>query len=560
MEVFTSDRYIPPMTDSTEQDDVQCDPAVDPLEVRDDLEVPQVDARRPSSRTQAHSQNVQQNQSFEKSDGTRSAMADEEENTLHSNTAEAPTATDSNSQSDSIATPKNIVDVPSTDDYSSPRSGINTNSCASPIDQTLHKIDEVSRTSPKLSLTPDSDHLQPSQNDHLPQTYLHNDEDNIGSDSSQDSSHPNNSPSTQQFHQEKRDISIEPDAQTLISNSLSALASDSLSSNNNNNISNQISLGVSSQHVPSIGLQQHPVTPSSSMSSSMMPSASSTPIPGINNEINDYCNDNLRPSGTTNILHNIDHIQENGHGSSELQNSQSRPNSVYDFDSTSNSEMSMVNMNNSMMLASQQHHLQQQPPHQSHSLQHNPQQLRQMQMNEQHTSKEVFGLNSLDRCDSFAPKRDILSHLGSMNHMQSHSLDQGNSMSAMSGNDSLNQSYDSSLSVSSSEFPNTASCYDPVLLRRARGRPRGTKNGAGMGRSRNSFGGRGSYKFGVPDDRTCTAYDLRHIPDPFGTARRGRPRSRFIVDLGEQNHEAWTKARIDLNVSDAELTTLLLSL
>ncbi|KAA0186952.1 hypothetical protein HAZT_HAZT006236 [Hyalella azteca] len=89
--------------------------------------------------------------------------------------------------------------------------------------------------------------------------------------------------------------------------------------------------------------------------------------------------------------------------------------------------------------------------------------------------------------------------------------------------------------------------------------PRGSKNGTGMGRGKSSYG-RGSFRFNSADDRPCSAYDLRHIPDPFGTARRGRPRSRFIVDLGEQNHEAWTKARLDLNVSDAELTTLLLSL
>lgn len=94
-----------------------------------------------------------------------------------------------------------------------------------------------------------------------------------------------------------------------------------------------------------------------------------------------------------------------------------------------------------------------------------------------------------------------------------------------------------------------------VVPRRGRGRPRGSKNRVdGRGR------GRGLKFRQFNEDRTCTAYDLRNIPDPFACQRRGRPRSRFIVDLGEQNHEAWTKSKEDLNISDAELTTLLLSL
>ncbi|KAK4317132.1 hypothetical protein Pmani_011766 [Petrolisthes manimaculis] len=94
-----------------------------------------------------------------------------------------------------------------------------------------------------------------------------------------------------------------------------------------------------------------------------------------------------------------------------------------------------------------------------------------------------------------------------------------------------------------------------VVPRRGRGRPRGSKNRVdGRGR------GRGLKFRQFNEDRTCTAYDLRNIPDPFNCQRRGRPRSRFIVDLGEQNHEAWTKSKEDLNISDAELTTLLLSL
>ncbi|XP_069190986.1 uncharacterized protein [Procambarus clarkii] len=93
------------------------------------------------------------------------------------------------------------------------------------------------------------------------------------------------------------------------------------------------------------------------------------------------------------------------------------------------------------------------------------------------------------------------------------------------------------------------------IPRRGRGRPRGSKNRVdGRGR------GRGLKFRRLSEDRTCTAYDLRNIPDPFANQRRGRPRSRFIVDLGEQNHEAWTKSKEELNISDAELTTLLLSL
>lgn len=91
--------------------------------------------------------------------------------------------------------------------------------------------------------------------------------------------------------------------------------------------------------------------------------------------------------------------------------------------------------------------------------------------------------------------------------------------------------------------------------RRGRGRPRGSKNRTdGRGRGR-------GYKYSrMSEERSGSSYDLRHIPDPFSSQRRGRPRSRFIVDLGEQNHEVWTKSKEELNISDAELTTLLLSL
>lgn len=90
--------------------------------------------------------------------------------------------------------------------------------------------------------------------------------------------------------------------------------------------------------------------------------------------------------------------------------------------------------------------------------------------------------------------------------------------------------------------------------RRGRGRPRGSKNRVdGRGRGR-GYNGR------LTDDRSGSSYDLRNLPDPFNSQRRGRPRSRFIVDLGEQNHEVWTKSKEELNISDAELTTLLLSL
>ncbi|CAL4105985.1 unnamed protein product, partial [Meganyctiphanes norvegica] len=118
--------------------------------------------------------------------------------------------------------------------------------------------------------------------------------------------------------------------------------------------------------------------------------------------------------------------------------------------------------------------------------------------------------------------------------------------------DLANESYDDSeYPITDSNFPDGTE-----IPRRGRGRPRGSKNrsdGSGRGRGR-------GFKFRrLSEDRTCTAYDLRNIPDPFNCQRRGRPRSRFIVDLGEQNHEAWTKAKEELNISDAELTTLLLS-
>ncbi|XP_076054009.1 uncharacterized protein LOC143032817 isoform X2 [Oratosquilla oratoria] len=115
-----------------------------------------------------------------------------------------------------------------------------------------------------------------------------------------------------------------------------------------------------------------------------------------------------------------------------------------------------------------------------------------------------------------------------------------------------NDNYDDS-------FPNTENSFDDEIVpRKGRGRPRGSKNGMGIGRGRGR--GRGMKFTKIGDDRTATTYDLRNIPDPFASQKRGRPRSRFIVDLGEQNHEAWAKAKDELSISDAELTTLLLSL
>ncbi|XP_018020705.1 uncharacterized protein LOC108677065 [Hyalella azteca] len=298
-----------------------------------------------------------------------------------------------------------------------------------------------------------------------------------------------------------------------------------------------------------------PVLPNpGSMPSMISPSPTTNPLA---NAIRDYCDtlSNMRPQNCDPIPSQNSSYQDNGHcsTSSDMHQTHSRPNSVYDFDpsATGSNNLSMVNMdNNSMMNSQNQSQLQQ-------ALHHERQ-------NQDVIGKSIFPMIPLDRCESFSSKRDdVLSHLNSINQMQQHNDQVNNGMNSalntMSGNDSLNQSYDSSLSVSSSEFPNTATCYDPLLMRRGRGRPRGSKNGTGMGRGKSSYG-RGSFRFNSADDRPCSAYDLRHIPDPFGTARRGRPRSRFIVDLGEQNHEAWTKARLDLNVSDAELTTLLLSL
>lgn len=153
-------------------------------------------------------------------------------------------------------------------------------------------------------------------------------------------------------------------------------------------------------------------------------------------------------------------------------------------------------------------------------------------------------------------------------HLQNQRL--GTPVSGQAGDQSLpleiggqsfnaNDSYDDSLSVVS-DYSNPSNCYDGII-RRARGRPRGSKNGTGMGRAR----GRGYKYTRVSEERatptnTPQSFDLRTVTDPYSCQRRGRPRSRFIVDLGEQNHEAWTKSKEELKITDAELTTLLLSL
>ena len=281
---------------------------------------------------------------------------------------------------------------------------------------------------------------------------------------------------------------------------------------------------------------------------SMINSSSLTKPDDLNSTMQNSNNNGLQSSS-----HEKDSCSNSN---SELQDvhSRSNANSIYDFE-REDKDIPMVDMSQpSHLMPSSNNHMQEQLQHEEERL--------------QNQIKNNIAMNSLNACSSleFAKRENVISNMNSLNSLQesgqpivsSNALN--NTLPPLSGNDLLNQSYDSSVSASSSDFPNTATCYDPVLIRRGRGRPRGSKNGSGMGRGRGAYSNRGGYRFNVPDDRTCTAYDLRHISDPFGTARRGRPRSRFIVDLGEQNHEAWTKARIDLNVSDAELTTLLLSL
>ena len=159
---------------------------------------------------------------------------------------------------------------------------------------------------------------------------------------------------------------------------------------------------------------------------------------------------------------------------------------------------------------------------------------------------------------SSGTQNSILPRLNSSSNqtMSSTSMDVGGQ-----SYNSNNGAYDDSLSLVPN-FPSTGggNCYDGInIIRRARGRPKGSKNGTGMGRAR----GRALKFSRLSTDGSrspCQNYDLRNIADPFSCQRRGRPRSRFIVDLGEQNHEAWTKAKEELNISDAELTTLLLSL
>lgn len=563
MDVFTSDHYIPPMTDTAEQGDTETDPASDPLQVQDGSQLTQCGTE--SSETQCHSNSLQKIESPPKNDIAELTMPqnDEESPSSFPNPVERPALL----HEDRVTTPKSLINSAEQKDYSSSPQSTHQ-SCLSPAlePQSKHIHDVCKNLSSKDTLDPDSDSQlehQAHDNDSVHQSCI--DESNVTPESSL--------PSSSQYNLQKNLNLIGQEDSNILSNSISNLTPEinDLSQNVSNHLQSRVSMSMNNNDNSDIDSLQQQGTSSSSnaMSSAIMPPASSTPLPLINN---DYCDDNsLRSSESSSILHNIEHIPENGHGhsNSELHNSQSRPNSVYDFDSAaSNSEMSMVDLNSSVMMSNHQQQLslqqQQQQHQQQHSIPHDQQQS-QLQMQNQ-SSKGSYGISPISRCDNFTSKRDILSHLGSMNHMpidhQSNSINNtsGSMTNNISGNSSLNQSYDSSLSTTSSEFPNTASCYDPVLLRRARGRPRGSKNGTGMGRGRNTYMSRGGgYKYSV-DDRTCTAYDLRNISDPFGTARRGRPRSRFIVDLGEQNHEAWTKARLDLNVSDAELTTLLLSL
>ena len=307
-------------------------------------------------------------------------------------------------------------------------------------------------------------------------------------------------------------------------------------------------------HHMSVPLPPHPNTPGS-MANSMAHSASSAPIPSSNG---DYCDSGIN-SALQQLPNDVsvhqNHIQDVNECQPvpDISAPHSRSNSDYDYDRTSsNSDVPMVNMDSNGPMLIQSHQLQ----------------TSNMQMDQQLPNDSQSNLanaeGSLNGCE-INIKRDVLAQVAPLNQIPQpqQQVSINNSMQSMPNNNinSLNHSYNPPMPVSSSGFPSTATSYDPVIIRRGRGRPRGSKNGCGMGRTRGGYGKGGAYRYGgLAEDRTCTAYDLRQATDPYGTARRGRPRSRFIVDLGEQNHEAWTKARLDLNVSDAELTTLLLSL
>ena len=284
--------------------------------------------------------------------------------------------------------------------------------------------------------------------------------------------------------------------------------------------------------------------------------------------IKDDNNENIKCSPHSGISNeNLEDISNRlGNNNSNPCSSNSRPSSVYDFHpNNSENDLPLGNYNNSMIFP-----MHQPQPHQIQPNFHNYNHHNQQQSNrideEQDMNKEIYqSTNCIERpeTNNTHEDKDIFSHIGPMNPLQqSQPLDfhPNNPINNMPNNTSGGcHPYNNQMAIQSPppEYPNTANCYDPVIMRRARGRPRGSKNGTGMGRGNMPFM-RENYRYHNYENQNQMNNESKH--DPFGTARRGRPRSRFIVDLGEQNHEAWTKARINLNVTDAELTTLLLSL
>ncbi|KAK8379484.1 hypothetical protein O3P69_019414 [Scylla paramamosain] len=167
-------------------------------------------------------------------------------------------------------------------------------------------------------------------------------------------------------------------------------------------------------------------------------------------------------------------------------------------------------------------------------------------------AEEELGRGLGDSCDASPEKGSAPSETSESTVKNEPELEGLEDSEMADEEESVGESYEGS------EYPGEPDPGVPVTFecvpRRGRGRPRGSKNRVdGRGRGR-GYNGR------LTDDRSGSSYDLRNIPDPFNNQRRGRPRSRFIVDLGEQNHEVWTKSKEELNISDAELTTLLLSL
>lgn len=556
MEVYSSERYIEPMSETVDcGDGAPSDPPCDPLEVHQNDGAPhQPDL--PSDEQQPQYCNRQKETMEDKVDPL---APDNDSNILSQHDPHSPAHIAQGHDTPPLPhnVPENnpIGEFPEEENNSirqSPPSQRNVSDLRN--DESHHLTPQSHCDSPQVNQDQGQSQQEPSHQ----QINLNSQEDSgsIVNDfppTSLNNSHPYPSDVTGHNMENPQNHGMFSDPLANLTSAPSSLSGGGRGQEGNStqNSNEQMNMTESSSHELSHINLPPPGIPSNSNMPSMISPSSSTPLA---NALRDYCDtlSNMRPQNCNSLASQDNSFQDNGHCSSaaEIHGSHSRPNSVYDFDPSAagSNDMSMVNMGSSSLMNNAQDQSQLQQP-----LQHDRQAVNS-------GNKGSFPMIPLDRCESFSNKRDdVLSHINTMSHLQ-HS-DQSNnglnsSLSALSGNDSLNQSYDSSLSVSSTEFPSTASCYDPMLMRRGRGRPRGSKNGTGMGRGKSPS----AYRFGGPDDRTCTAYDLRHLPDPFGTARRGRPRSRFIVDLGEQNHEAWTKARLDLNVSDAELTTLLLSL